>query len=148
MEAKQRQNRVQDRYGTERGKKKKKKNAPVKMTCATILKKESNQLCDRANLLINAHCYFSGIVCSNSQQRALYFKLIKQNNVIGNMLKCLCRCSTLFFSLSPCDRALTFLWHTQRKREPIIISAPNDGFGNYFRGVLQNSRKTWSRVLT
>lgn len=60
-------------------------------------KKESNQLCDRANLLINAHCYFSGIVCSNSQQRTLYFKLIKQKNVIGNMLKCLCRCSSLFF---------------------------------------------------
>lgn len=107
MEAKQRQNRVQDRYGTERGKKNE-KNAPVKMTSATILKKESNQLCDRANLLINAHCYFSGIVCSNSQQRTLYFKLIKQKNVIGNMLKCLCRCSSLFFL----SLLVIVLWHS------------------------------------
>lgn len=82
----------------QKGEKKNEKNAPVKMTSATILKKESNQLCDRAKLLINAHCYFSGIVCSNSQQRTLYFKLIKQKNGIGNMLKCLCRCSSLFFS--------------------------------------------------
>lgn len=89
-------------------KERKKKNAPVKMTSATILKKESNQLCDRANLLINAHCYFSGIVCSNSQQRTLYFKLINQKNVIGNMLKRLCRCSSLFFL----SLLVIVLWHS------------------------------------
>lgn len=86
-----------------------KKNAPVKMTSATILKKESNQLCDRANLLINAHCYFSGIVCSNSQQRALYFKLIKQKKCNRQHVKTLMQMFQSLFSLSPCDRALTFL---------------------------------------
>lgn len=93
----------------QKGEKRMKKNAPVKMTSATILKKESNQLCDRANLLINAHCYFSGIVCSNSQQRALYFKLIKQKKCNRQHVKTLMQMFQSLFSLSPCDRALTFL---------------------------------------
>lgn len=42
-----------------------------------------------------------------------------------NVLKCLYRCSSLFF---PSCSDHTFLWHTQRKGEPIIISAANDGF--------------------
>lgn len=56
-----------------------------------------------------------------------------------NVLKCLCRCSSLF---SCSDHTSTFLWHTGRKGKPIIISAENNGFENYLlRGTLQKSSK-------
>lgn len=49
------------------------------------------------------------------------------------MLKCLCRCSTFFLVLAHT--------HTELKVEPIIISAANYGFGNYFEVFYKNIAK-------